>query len=193
MEIGKIASERNLAISSGLANLLLCPFGAMPMCHGAGGLQAQYAPSMYVGLWSRLAGLTRDDLTNALVDRSVVRHRVHPHDLEDPQPQRVEHGGVDLAERTVRERGDHVVEREAALDASVCELLCESSLASLEPRPARLGAQHAVRVGAVGDAPQDAVSGRARGRSSPGIRCAAAPGRAARAGRHQRPRASRAR
>src|SRR3954471_12386831 len=36
------ASERNLALSSGLANLLLCPFGAMPMCHGAGGLQAQY-------------------------------------------------------------------------------------------------------------------------------------------------------
>ena len=39
---GSIASERNLALSSGLANLLLCPFGAMPMCHGAGGLQAQY-------------------------------------------------------------------------------------------------------------------------------------------------------
>jgi MFS superfamily sulfate permease-like transporter len=37
-----IASERNLSISSGLANVLLCPFGAMPMCHGAGGLQAQY-------------------------------------------------------------------------------------------------------------------------------------------------------
>jgi MFS superfamily sulfate permease-like transporter len=39
---GEIASERNLALSSGLANILLCPFGAMPMCHGAGGLQAQY-------------------------------------------------------------------------------------------------------------------------------------------------------
>jgi hypothetical protein len=37
---GEIASERNLALSSGLANVLLCPFGAMPMCHGAGGLQA---------------------------------------------------------------------------------------------------------------------------------------------------------
>ena len=36
------ASERNLSLSSGLANLLLCPFGALPMCHGAGGLQAQY-------------------------------------------------------------------------------------------------------------------------------------------------------
>lgn len=39
---GSIASEHNLSISSGLANVLLCPFGAMPMCHGAGGLQAQY-------------------------------------------------------------------------------------------------------------------------------------------------------
>ena len=41
---GLIASERNLALSSGLANILLCPFGAMPMCHGAGGLQASPVP-----------------------------------------------------------------------------------------------------------------------------------------------------
>lgn len=39
---GAVASERNLSITSGLANILLSPFGAMPMCHGAGGLQAQY-------------------------------------------------------------------------------------------------------------------------------------------------------
>jgi MFS superfamily sulfate permease-like transporter len=39
---GAVASERRLALSSGLANVLLCPFGAMPMCHGAGGLTAQY-------------------------------------------------------------------------------------------------------------------------------------------------------
>ena len=41
-EKGAAASERNLSISSGLANILLSPLGAMPMCHGAGGLQAQY-------------------------------------------------------------------------------------------------------------------------------------------------------
>lgn len=35
------ANERNLALSTGVANLALAPFGAMPMCHGAGGLQAQ--------------------------------------------------------------------------------------------------------------------------------------------------------
>jgi MFS superfamily sulfate permease-like transporter len=45
-----IASERNLALSSGLANVLLSPFGAMPMCHGAGGLQAQYRFGARTGL-----------------------------------------------------------------------------------------------------------------------------------------------
>lgn len=38
-----------------------------------GCLQAQYAPSMYIGLWSRLADFRRDDLTRALEDRSVVQ------------------------------------------------------------------------------------------------------------------------
>ncbi len=36
------ASPRRVAISVALMNLLACPFGAMPMCHGAGGLAAQY-------------------------------------------------------------------------------------------------------------------------------------------------------
>jgi MFS superfamily sulfate permease-like transporter len=47
---GAVASERNLALSSGLANVLLCPFGAMPMCHGAGGLAAQYRFGARTGL-----------------------------------------------------------------------------------------------------------------------------------------------
>ena len=38
-----------------------------------GGLQTQYAPSGYVGLWTRLAGFRRDDLTAALADRTVVQ------------------------------------------------------------------------------------------------------------------------
>jgi hypothetical protein len=38
-----------------------------------GGIQAQYAPAMYVGLWSRLAGFEREALTGALRDRSVVQ------------------------------------------------------------------------------------------------------------------------
>ncbi len=36
------ASEKSVAISVGLMNLIACPFGAMPMCHGAGGLAGQY-------------------------------------------------------------------------------------------------------------------------------------------------------
>jgi Winged helix DNA-binding domain len=38
-----------------------------------GGIQAQYAPSMYVGAWSRLAGFEREWLTRALERRSVVQ------------------------------------------------------------------------------------------------------------------------
>ncbi|MGX1742423.1 putative sulfate/molybdate transporter [Bosea sp. NPDC055353] len=35
-------SVRNLALTSGIGNLLLAPLGAMPMCHGAGGVTAQH-------------------------------------------------------------------------------------------------------------------------------------------------------
>jgi MFS superfamily sulfate permease-like transporter len=35
-------TPQRLSITSGLANLLLTPFGALPMCHGAGGLAAHY-------------------------------------------------------------------------------------------------------------------------------------------------------
>ena len=37
------------------------------------GIQAQYAPSMYVGLWSRLRGFRRHALTRALERRTVVQ------------------------------------------------------------------------------------------------------------------------
>ena len=55
------------------------------------GLQAQYAPSMYIGLWSRLHGFARDDLTRALEDRSVVqatlmRSTIHLVSREDYWP-----------------------------------------------------------------------------------------------------------
>ena len=38
-----------------------------------GGIQAQYAPSMYIGLWSRMTGLERGALTRALERRTVVQ------------------------------------------------------------------------------------------------------------------------
>jgi hypothetical protein len=43
------------------------------MLERMGGLQAQYAPSMYVGLWSRLEGFERAQLDRALMRRSVVQ------------------------------------------------------------------------------------------------------------------------
>ena len=36
------------------------------------GIQAQYAPSMYIGLWTRLDGFRRNALTAAIEDRTVV-------------------------------------------------------------------------------------------------------------------------
>ena len=38
-----------------------------------GGLQTQYAPSGYVGLWTRVAGFRREALTTALEDGSIVQ------------------------------------------------------------------------------------------------------------------------
>jgi hypothetical protein len=38
-----------------------------------GGIQSQYAPSMYIGLWSRVAGFERHALTEALEQHAVVQ------------------------------------------------------------------------------------------------------------------------
>jgi hypothetical protein len=58
-----------------LARQLLLKRGRMSLpkvLEQVAGLQAQYAPSMYIGLWSRLEGFKRDDLNRALESRSVV-------------------------------------------------------------------------------------------------------------------------
>src|SRR5690606_14941464 len=51
-------TPRHLSISSGLANLLLAPLGAMPMCHGAGGLAAHHRFGARSGSAPLLLGLT---------------------------------------------------------------------------------------------------------------------------------------
>jgi Winged helix DNA-binding domain len=59
-----------------LARQLLLERASMPIAEAVeqvGGLQTQYAPSGYVGLWTRLAGFRRGALTAALEDRSVVQ------------------------------------------------------------------------------------------------------------------------
>ena len=59
-----------------LARQLLLERAELPLpaaLERVAGIQAQYAPSMYVGLWSRLAGFERDALTAALERREVVQ------------------------------------------------------------------------------------------------------------------------
>lgn len=50
-------TSARLAITSGLANLSLTPFGALPMCHGAGGLAAHYRFGARSGTAPLLLGL----------------------------------------------------------------------------------------------------------------------------------------
>ena len=59
-----------------LARQLLLERSSLPLERAVeqmGGVQTQYAPSAYVGLWSRLAGFRRDDLTGALEQRRLVQ------------------------------------------------------------------------------------------------------------------------
>jgi hypothetical protein len=59
-----------------LARQLLLERGRMPLTEAlecVAGLQSQYAPSAYVGLWSRLADFRREALTQALEERRAVQ------------------------------------------------------------------------------------------------------------------------
>jgi Winged helix DNA-binding domain len=59
-----------------LARQLLLERSSLPLPRALeriGGIQAQYAPSMYLGLWSRLRDFRRDALTRALERRTVVQ------------------------------------------------------------------------------------------------------------------------
>jgi Winged helix DNA-binding domain len=71
----RILSERELNRAL-LARQLLLERARLPIPRALeriGGLQAQYAPAMYIGLWSRLEGFKRDALTRALERRSVIQ------------------------------------------------------------------------------------------------------------------------
>jgi len=59
-----------------LARQLLLERASLPLprvLERVAGLQCQYAPATYVGLWSRVDGFRRDDLTRALEARTVVQ------------------------------------------------------------------------------------------------------------------------
>ena len=78
-----------------------------------GALQAQYAPSMYIGLWSRVAGFERDALTRALERREVVQAtlmRVH-------DPPRLARGLLAAGDRDPRRAARLVAARDQAAGA----------------------------------------------------------------------------
>ena len=60
----RVLTERELNRALLARQLLLerAPIAIPRALERMGGLQAQYAPSMYVGLWSRLEGFERDAL-----------------------------------------------------------------------------------------------------------------------------------
>ncbi len=114
-----------------------------------GGLQAQYAPSAYVGLWTRVEGFSRQDLTEALERREVVQAtlmRATIHVVSRREFWRLAEG-VHEARRAWLLRVDRAVDV-AAMDAAAAEL--RRALAD-GPRDARqlgqLGAGFLGRIG----------------------------------------------
>ena len=71
----RVLSQRELNRAL-LARQLLLERARTPLTRALeriGGIQAQYAPAMYISLWSRVTGFERDQLTRALECRSVVQ------------------------------------------------------------------------------------------------------------------------
>lgn len=82
-----------------------------------GGLQSQYAPAMYVGLWTRLHDFPRDQLTRALEQRTVIqgtllRGTIHLVSAEDYWP-------FAIAIRSARRQWWLRIARKAADEATV--------------------------------------------------------------------------
>jgi hypothetical protein len=107
-----------------LARQLLLDRRRMPLPRALeriGGIQAQYAPSMYVGLWSRLDGFERDQLTRALERRKVVqatlmRTTIHLVSRRDYWPLEIAIG-PSRREHWLRARSDRPSAREMAAAA----------------------------------------------------------------------------
>lgn len=73
--MGEVISQRqlnrSLLVRQGLVEAYDAP--VPQVLEQVGGLQAQYAPSMYIGLWSRMRVFSRAELTRALEAREVVQ------------------------------------------------------------------------------------------------------------------------
>ena len=132
-----------------LARQLLLERSSLPLPRAlerVAGIQAQYAPSMYVGLWSRLEGFERDRLTRALERRRVaqgtlMRGTIHLVSARDYWP-------FAIAVRAARRRGWLRARRGAA------------STADLERAAARLRSR--LRTGPVHRRELDEIVGRDR-------------------------------
>ena len=74
-------TERNFALSSGVANLMLAPIGAMPMCHGAGGLAAYHGLGSKTGWSVAMSGLTCLGGALLLGDQMVTILRTVPSEV----------------------------------------------------------------------------------------------------------------
>jgi hypothetical protein len=100
-----------------------------------GTLQAQYAPSMYIGLWSRVEGFEREHLTQALEARTVaqgtlMRTTIHLVSAEDYWP-------LALAVRQARRAGWVKFIRDRGLSEAEMEAAAERLRARLREGPVR--------------------------------------------------------
>jgi len=75
VKVTRVLTERELNRAL-LARQMLLERVALPIprvLERMGGLQAQYAPSMYIGLWSRVGGLEREAVTRGLERKTIVQ------------------------------------------------------------------------------------------------------------------------
>ena len=119
------ALNRALLARQGLLERAAVPIPEM--LERMAGLQAQYAPSMYIGLWSRLEGFERAALTRALEEREVIqatlmRGTIHLVSRADYWPLAVATRDARRASWLRATRGDPP---EAAIEAAAATLRAE--------------------------------------------------------------------
>jgi len=78
---GRGVHPRRMAMSVGLMNLLCVPFGAMPMCHGSGGLAAQYRFGARTGISVIMLGLVKIVLAIVLGVAILPIIESYPHSI----------------------------------------------------------------------------------------------------------------
>ena len=131
---------------------------------------------------ARPAGRLRLGELDRLADGRVGGHAVEERELQHPEPQRGQHGGLEPRHRPPGQRLDHMVERGAALHGAVRQAHRERAVARVERVPPRFPVQGPVRVCSfLEDPPEHGVGAGARGgRRFSLVPGAAGPGRTTR-------------